>query len=126
MAAKIKYDGTINCALSVSDLNKALTWYQDVLGLELIYEMDEMGWAEMTTPTKDVNLGLSQVENVETAGGATIVFGVLDVDEARGQLEQQDVRFDGETQVIPEMVKLATFFDPDGNKFMLAQDLQKK
>jgi predicted enzyme related to lactoylglutathione lyase len=55
-----------------------------------------------------------------------VVFGVVDIDEARGQLEQRDVRFDGETMTIPEMVRLATFFDPDGNKFMLAQDLSKK
>ena len=33
------------------------------------------------------------------------------------------MRFDGPTQEIPEMVKLATFYDPDGNKLMLYQDL---
>ena len=126
MASKIKYDGAINCALSISDLGKALKWYQEVLGFELIYKLDDMGWAEVTSPTKNVTLGLSQVEKVETAGGATVVFGVVNMDEARGQLEAQDVRFDGETQTIPEMVKLATFFDPDGNKFMLSQDLQQK
>jgi predicted enzyme related to lactoylglutathione lyase len=126
MAGTIDYDGVITCALSVSDLGKALTWYGDVLGFEVIYKLDEMGWAEMTTPTKNVMLGLSQVEKVETAGGATVVFGVVDIDQARGQLEAADVRFDGETMTIPDMVRLATFFDPDGNKFMLAQDLQKK
>jgi predicted enzyme related to lactoylglutathione lyase len=127
MATKIRYDGVINCALNISDLGKALAWYQDVLGFELIYKLDDMGWAEVTSPTANVTLGLSQVEKVETgAGGATVVFGVVDIDEARGQLEQRDVRFDGETMTIPEMVRLATFFDPDGNKFMLAQDLSKK
>lgn len=126
MANKINYDGVINCAISVSDLGKSLNWYGDVLGFELIYKIDDMGWAEVTSPVKNVTLGLSQVEQVETAGGATVVFGVLDIDTARAYLEQREVRFDGETQTIPEMVKLATFFDPDGNKFMLAQDLQKK
>lgn len=126
MSTKIKYDGMTNCAISISDLGNALAWYQDVLGFELIYKLDDAGWAEITTPTKNVAIGLSQVEKVETAGGATIVFGVVDIDEARGQLEAKDVRFDGETMTIPDMVKLATFFDPDGNKFMLAEDLQKK
>lgn len=126
MASKIDYDGVINCALSVSDLGQALNWYKDVLGFELIYRLDDMGWAEVTSPVDNVTLGLSQVEQVETAGGATVVFGVVDIDATRAYLQRQDVRFDGETQTIPEMVKLATFFDPDGNKFMLAQDLQKK
>jgi hypothetical protein len=34
------------------------------------------------------------------------------------------VKFDGPTQEIPGMVKLATFFDPDGNAMMFFQDLQ--
>ena len=37
-----------------------------------------------------------------------------------------NVPFDGETITIPEMVRLATFYDPDGNKLMLYQDIQKK
>jgi predicted enzyme related to lactoylglutathione lyase len=126
MTERFAYDGVMTCALSVTNLDKAVAWYQDTLAFELIYKLDEMGWAELKTPTKNVVLGLSQVEKVEKAGGATVVFGVLDIDEARSQLEARDVRFDGETQVIPEMVKLATFFDPDGNTFMLAQDLQSK
>ena len=125
MANKINYDGTMTCALSVSDLDKALRWYGEVLGFEVTAKMLDMGWAELSTPTDNVILGLSQVEKVEPAGGATVVFGVGDVDAARATLEASDVRFDGETMTIPEMVKLVTFFDPDGNKFMLAQDLTK-
>jgi hypothetical protein len=34
------------------------------------------------------------------------------------------VRFDGPTIELPGMVKLATFFDPDGNPMMFYQDLQ--
>lgn len=33
------------------------------------------------------------------------------------------MRFDGPTQTIPGMVKLATLFDPDGNTLMLFQSL---
>ena len=119
----IKYDGTLNCAISVSDMDRAVAWYQEMLGFELSYRRDDIGWSELTTPTKGVTIGLSQVETVPQGGGATLVFGVEDTDAARTKLEQKDVRFDGETQTIPDMVKLATFFDPDGNSFMLAQNL---
>jgi predicted enzyme related to lactoylglutathione lyase len=53
----------------------------------------------------------------------TPTFGVKDIEHARSQLEGNGVRFDGDTIEIPEMVKLATFFDPDGNSLMLYQTL---
>lgn len=122
---KIKYDGDTNCAFSVTNLEGSITWYRDILGLEISFEATEMGWVEFKTPTPGLTLGLSQVEKVETQGGGTLVFGVVDLDETRAALERQSVRFDGETQVIPGMTKLATFFDPDGNTLMLAQNLAK-
>ena len=38
--------------------------------------------------------------------------------------ESLDTRFDGDTYEIDGTVKLATFYDPDGNAFMLAQQLR--
>jgi len=32
------------------------------------------------------------------------------------------VKFDGDTITIEGMVKIATFYDPDGNAMMLAED----
>ena len=40
-------------------------------------------------------------------------------------LEAEEVRFDGPTETIEGMVSTATFYDPDGNALMLAQDLTK-
>ena len=98
-------------------------WLKEMLGFELMYHMEDMGWAEVHTAVGNVTIGLSQVEKVKTGGGATLVFGVLDIDATRAELEGKGVRFDGETTVIPEMVKLATFFDTDGNTYMLSQSL---
>lgn len=125
MSTKMNYDGEMNCAFSVSDLEKAIAWYQEVLGLEISFHVKEMGWAEFKTPIAGLTLGLSQVEKVEPKGGGTLVFGVVDIDESRAQLEAKQVRFDGETMTIPGMTKLATFFDLDGNTLMLAQNLSK-
>ena len=123
MPADLGYDGGLTCALACRDMEKAIAWYTGVLGFELLYKLDEMAWCEMKSPVERVNIGLSQVENPSVEGGATLTFGVKDIDAARSTLEKQDVRFDGDTMTIPEMVKLATFFDPDGNKMMLFQDL---
>ncbi len=123
MTSSLNYDGGLTVAFQVSDLAQSLAWYRDVLGFELQYEMKEMGWCELVTEVKGVNVGLSQTEDPKVAGGPVPTFGVKDIEAARAELESKDVRFDGETQVIPEMVKLAGFFDPDGNVLMLYQDL---
>lgn len=123
MASALGYDGGLTCGIEVADLDKALAWYRDVLGFTLLYKVDDMAWAEMSTPVARVNLGLGQVEKPHARGGATLTWGVKNIDDARGALEKKDVRFDGATMTVPGMVKLATFFDPDGNKHMLYQDL---
>ena len=123
MATDIGYDGGLTCAMSCSDLDASIQWYQEVLGFTLLYKVDDMAWAELSSPVERVNVGLSQVESPEVKGGATLTWGVKDIDGSRSALEAKNVRFDGDTLTVPDMVKLATFFDPDGNKLMLFQDL---
>ena len=125
MATDLGFDGGLTCAMGVTDLGKSIEWYRTVLGLELLYRMDDMAWCELRSPVDRVNVGLSQVEDLKVEGGATLTFGVTDIDRTRTALEARDVRFDGDTMTIPDMVRLATFYDPDGNKLMLYQDLQK-
>ena len=117
-----EYSQNMVISIGVSDLERAIEWYKDALGLELVYKLEQYGWCEMSTATKHVTIGLGQNEDLKT-GGATPTFGVLDIDAARKHLESKDVRFDGDTYEIEGMVKLATFYDPDGNPFMLAQSL---
>lgn len=123
MPSPLNYDGGLTAGLPVRDLGAAVAWYIDVLGFTLNYQIDDMGWAELATEMEGFTVGLSQVEEVKIGGGATLTFGVHDIAAARVILESKSVRFDGETQVIPEMVAICTFFDPDGNVLMLYQDL---
>ena len=119
------FDGGLTCSLPCSDLSASIRWYENTLGFKLIFRLDDMGWCELSTSVDRVTLGLSQVERPEVSGGATLTWGVNDIDSARNAMEALDVPFDGETITIPETVRLATFFDPDGNKHMLYQDLSK-
>lgn len=125
MSQEIKYKGDITLSFGVTDLDAAIAWYADRLGFELMYKLDDMAWAEMKAPDERITVGLGQREEVLQGGGCVPVWGVVDIDAFRATLEAKEVRFDGETQEIPEMVKLATFFDPDGNALMLAQSLVK-
>jgi len=125
VATDLGYDGGLTCAYGVSDLDRTIAWYRDVLGFQLAYRLDDMAWCELQSPIARVQVGLSQVDEVKVEGGCTMTWGVKDIDKARATLEKHRVRFDGETMTIPDMVKLATFYDPDGNKLMLYQSLQK-
>ena len=53
------------------------------------------------------------------------VWGVVDIVQARAWLEGKSVRFDGPIQDVPGLVRLATFYDPDGNAWTLAQSLPR-
>ena len=57
-------------------------------------------------------------------GSYTLTFTVEDIDAARAYLEGEGVRFDGDTSQVEDMVRLATFYDPDGNALMLAEQLR--
>lgn len=118
----ISLDETINISFSVTDRHASAQWYADMLGFETMYHADEAGWSELKTNTAGVTIGLG--EHTKPAPGNCVpVFGIADLDAARVKLEQAKVKFDGDTDVVEGMVKTATFYDPDGNALMLAQDL---
>jgi CreA protein len=100
----------------------AAQWYRDHLGFELIYDVQDIGWCEIRTHTPGVSIGFAE-SDTPSGAGCVPVFGVADIDSARRKLEAAGVRFDGPTQHQIGMVKLATFYDRDGNALMLSQNL---
>lgn len=118
----VTLDKTITIAISVKDRHASAKWYEETLGFEPLYHMDEAGWSEVKTMTDGVTIGLG--EQTEPKPGNTVpVFGIADIAEGRKKLEAAGVKFDGPTDTIEGMVSTATFYDPDGNAMMLAQDL---
>ncbi len=118
----VKLMDTITIAMSVTDRHASARWYKDMLGFEALYHADDAGWSELQTNTAGVTIGLG--EHTKPAPGNSVpVFGIADLVSARQQLEQAGVRFDGPNDVIEGMVQTATFYDPDGNALMLAEDL---
>jgi catechol 2,3-dioxygenase-like lactoylglutathione lyase family enzyme len=120
----IAFDGGLTCALSVTNLDRSIAWYRDTLGFSLLYRRDDIAWCEMATPVARVNVGLGQVEQPHAKGGVTPTFGVTDMSAAKASLDAASVPQDGPVREIAGMVRLLTFFDPDGNALMFYQDLQ--
>jgi len=123
MAHAIKYDGGLTLSLPVADLDTAIDWYQRILGFELLYRMNDMGWCELSSSVDKVNVGLSAVES-PNPGGATPTFGVQDIEAAESSLKKNGVRIDGDIITIDGMVRLLSFYDEDNNSLMFFQDIQ--
>ena len=121
----IQYDGGLTCSMGVSSLDRSIPWYRDVLGFEMLYRLEEIAWCELKTSVARVNLGLSEVEEPGGKGGATLTFGVTDIEAAKAELDRHGVRQDGPIQDIPDMVRLLTFYDPDDKALMFYQDISE-
>jgi predicted enzyme related to lactoylglutathione lyase len=126
MNTPFEYGTNVVISVSVSDLERSIAWYGKNLGFELDYKLDQYGWCEMRTPFPGLSIGLGQSEEAPKPSNTTPTFNVADIAAARKHLEADGVRFDGDTHEIEGMVKLATFYDPDGNPFMLAQPLDNR
>ncbi len=120
--ATVVLDDIITLSFSVTDRKRTSDWYEKHLGFKQLFSADEAGWTELSTNTKGVTIGLADATEVN-AGNSVPVFGVAAIEPSRAALEAEGIKFDGDTIHIEGMVKVATFYDPDGNALMLAQDL---
>ncbi len=106
-------------ALSTKDLDEAVKFYGETLGLEMSVRLPERNYAEFETG----NLTLSVID-AEKMGmehqvrGHEIALHVEDVASARATLEERGVAFRGET-LDTSVCHMALFNDPDGNPLML-------
>jgi len=103
---------------SAKDFEKTKEFYSDVLGLKEIFAAQ--GWAEFAETKGDVAIGLAENPPTGREPGATIVLQVPDIEGERQRLETRGVKFEGKTEEVPGIVKLATFRDPSHNRLQLA------
>ncbi len=98
----------------VSDIDRAIAFYRDVLGLELQYRTGDE-WAEFRAGP--IRLGL------HTGGdgrpGGTLAFTVADLDIARAGLVSKGVEIGHEGGGENREPRFVEFADPDGNVLAL-------
>lgn len=100
------------------DMDRAVAFYRDVLGLELTHRAGS-GWAEFGAGP--IRLALHGTEETDLPPGGTVVFRVDDLDAARSSLQQRGAVFDGHEAEVPGVGRFATFHDPDGNPIQLIE-----
>jgi len=121
--------------LHVSDVTKAVTFYQDVLGMEVVRYDAEAGRAFMSFGVQHHDIGLFSVKGAPTRGNLGIAHIAMVVDGDLVNLEEMHDRLvaEGTTVRLTDhgMTKSVYFEDPDGNGLelfveVMSQDEGKK
>ena len=120
MAAEEPLQGIDHVYYWTRDLDRAVGFYGDVLGLSLTHRAGNE-WAEFQAGP--IRLALHGTEEASVPPGGTVVFRVGDLDAARWALERRGVVFDGHEAEVPGSARFATFHDPDGNPLQLIEYL---
>lgn len=110
----------------VADIDAAVKFYTEVVGLQLKELNKNFGWAELSGPDGCL-LGLAQ-ENVEfhmKAGtNAVVTITVENLDDACVSLKEKGARLVGDVCVVPGEVKMQSFLDSDGNALQVVELLK--
>ena len=101
------------------DMDAAVAFYRDVVGLTLS-RRDGDNWAEFEAGPVRFALHGSVEGHPVQPGGATAVFEVTDLDEARRALEERGVVF-GHAAEIAGYARFASFGDPDANTIQIIE-----
>jgi len=112
--------------LNVDDMDRAVTFYRDTLGLAVKYETAD--WVEldagnMTIALRRFGSGPEGRPELGVGEGATLVFEVGDIEAAKAKLEGEGVKFIGGVFEYGA-VKLAAFEDVNGNVLQIYQHVR--
>ena len=104
---------------TVSDLRRAIRFYEEVLGLQKKYEFKDYAGFDCG----GVEIGLKTWGGLEKPrkGEPCVNFLVEDVDEVYKTLRQRGVNFLKEHGDTPWGGRIALFTDPDGNLLQITQ-----
>ncbi len=104
--------GVATVWVPVEDMNRALKFYGDVLGLTVTMRQDD--WSEIDANGLTIGLNARE-EAVSNGGGAVITFQPDDsIDEEVSRLTSAGVEFTGEISDHP-WGRIAPFKDSEGN-----------
>jgi catechol 2,3-dioxygenase-like lactoylglutathione lyase family enzyme len=112
-------------SVPVSNLDDALEFYGDVLGLSVQLDSRENNWIELgrEEPHEKLALYVPSIHDKRQPGGDTgIVFETDDIYELHRRLVDEGVEFKLKPQRQRWGGLMAIFLDPDGNELTVVED----
>jgi methylmalonyl-CoA/ethylmalonyl-CoA epimerase len=111
-------------AVTVQDLDRAVAFYRDTLGMKFLFQVPAMAFFDC----QGVRLMLSLPEGTESHISSSIIYYlVADITEAYQTLSQQEVDFSAEPHLIAKMsdhdLWMAFFKDSEANTLALMSEV---
>lgn len=110
--------------ISVTDLDRAVGFYRDVLGVPLLFQVPGQPMAFFRSGHVRLYLGIP--ERPEFRSKVLLYFRVDDIDAEFARLTDDGVQFDGAPHVVHKdgdtELWMAAFTDPDGHNLVLMQE----
>jgi predicted enzyme related to lactoylglutathione lyase len=110
--------------VSVTDVDRAVGFYRDVLGISFLFRVPGQPMAFFDCD--GVRLYLGKPESAEFRSNPVLYFRVEDIDEAHSALSARVVEFTDSPHVVyrteDSELWMTAFKDPDGNNLVLMAD----
>ncbi|HEX8632224.1 MAG TPA: VOC family protein [Catenuloplanes sp.] len=110
--------------VSVTDIDRAVAFYRDTLGIPLLFEVPGQQMAFLASGP--VRLYLGRAERPELATRCMLYFAVDDIDAEHARLVAAGVRAAGEPHPVHRSgttaLWMSFFTDPDGHHVVLTQE----
>jgi len=111
-------------AITITNLERAATFYRDALGMKLLFQVPGMAFFDCA----GVRLMLSGSENPGEQYSSILYFRVPDIQAAARTLESRSVAFDQQPHFVARMpdheLWMAFFRDPDRNLLALMSEVR--
>ena len=113
-------------AVMVADLERAVAFYRDKLGMRFLFEVPNMAFFDCG----GIRLMLGVPEKEEFAHKASIIYyDVPDLDAAYAALESRGVEFENDPHLVADLGEselwMAFLHDSEGNMLALMSDVRK-
>jgi len=126
MSKNLRLDSIGQIHISVNDIDRAVAFYRDVLGMKFLFDVPGQSMAFFDCG--GVRLYLGRAESDAFRSKPLIYYRVDDIHEARQALGERGVAFEGEPHVVHKTetheLWLAAFKDTEGNWVLLMSEVR--
>lgn len=110
----------------VKDFKKAIKFYTEVVGLKVMEQNEEWGWAELEGHEGGARLGIAMdcpdhKTPVKPGHNAILSFTVDNIEQACKDMAKQGAELIGEIEEVPGHVKMQLVRDTEGNYFHMTE-----
>jgi methylmalonyl-CoA/ethylmalonyl-CoA epimerase len=124
-ATEVHLDDIGQIALTVSDLARSKDFYQNVLGMQFLFDAGPMSFFQCGR----IRFAIGTAPNLPGPGGTILYFRVADIQQTHDLLAARGVEFMQKPHMVAQMADhdlwLAFFRDPDGQPIGLMCEMPR-